>query len=825
MTPTHGSLDGRCSSPRFLIWGGEGWIAGHLQTLLERQGKEVHTTTIRMENREAVVQELGRVRPTHVLNAAGCTGRPNVDWCEDHREATVRSNVIGTLNLADCCFQADVHCTVFATGCIYEYDEAHPIGGPAYAEDDEPNFRGSFYSETKGHIMKQYSNCLILRLRMPVSDDLHPRNFVTKITGYDRVVNIPNSNTILHDLLPAAILLAEHNEVGVYNFTNPGAISHNEVLELFKEIVRPDLIIRNFTVAEQARVIKAGRSNCELSTVKLEAKLREYDYVVPEVHIAYRQCFMRMVAAGPIMVVDTAYYDTLGVQPTATELEIKKAYRKLAIIHHPDKNPNDPTAHEKFQAIGEAYQVLSDKELRGAYDKFGKDHAKPQEGFADPAEFFTSIFGGEAFVDWIGEISLMKDLTATMDITMQEEMEEAQAQEAAAQEAAQSNDDSDFPGTEEAKKASLNEQATAAKAADGASAAAPPPTVVVEDEKGAAKPPAEEAASTPPPRSNATSPAPSSSSRSRTQIPIRPALTEKAHSESPDRELSEEALKQKEKKKGGLSKEQREQLAEFERERARVRKERVDTLSRKLLDRISVWTETDKGSDVTKAFQEKMRLEVENLKMESFGIDILHAIGHTYVSKASGLLRSQKFLGIGGFFSRLKDKGTLVKDTWNTISSAIDAQQTMEDMAKMEEKGGEDWTDEKRVEYERRVTGKILTAAWRGSKFEIQSVLREVCDSVLYDKKVPLSKRLERAQGLVLIGDVFNKVSTCTPTRAARSPEEEGDYLVFEQLVAEAAMKKDKDEEKRKKDKKGAHHHHHHDVAEATAADAPNVPK
>jgi hypothetical protein len=153
-----------------------------------------------------------------------------------------------------------------------------------------------------------------------------------------------------------------------------------------------------------------------------------------------------------------------------------------------------------------------------------------------------------------------------------------------------------------------------------------------------------------------------------------------------------------------------------------------------------------------------MRLEVENLKMESFGIDILHAIGQTYVSKASGLLRSQKFFGIGGFFSRLRDKGTLVKETWNTISSAIDAQQTMEDMAKMEQKGGEDWTDEKRAEYERRVTGKILTAAWRGSKFEIQSVLREVCDSILNDKKVHLNKRLERAQALVLIGDVFVRV-------------------------------------------------------------------
>lgn len=444
--------------------------------------------------------------------------------------------------------------------------------------------------------------------------------------------------------------------------------------------------------------------------------------------------------------------------------------------------------------------MLSDTDLRKAYDKFGKDHAKPQEGFADPAEFFTSIFGGESFLDWIGEISLMKDLTATMDITMQEEMEQAEAEAAAAAAGEDgAKKDEEFPGTEEAMKASMQDQAKA----EGS--AVPPPTVVVEEEKTAAG-----SASSPPlpPRSNATSPAPSAGSHSRTtQIPLRPALMDKSYADS-QTDLSEEALKEKEKKRAGLTKEQREQLAELERERSRKRKERVDMLSQKLLDRLSVWTETDKGADVTKAFQDKMHLEVENLKMESFGIDILHAIGHTYVSKGSNLLRSQKFMGIGGFFSRLRDKGTLVKDTWSTISSAIDAQQTMEDMAKMEEKGGEDWTDERRAEYERRVTGKILTAAWRGSKFEIQSVLREVCDSVLNDKKTPLSKRLERAQALVLIGDIFNK--------AARSPEEEGDYLVFEQLVAEAAMKKDKDDSKSKKK-----------AAEAAAAahDVPNVPQ
>ena len=144
--------------------------------------------------------------------------------------------------------------------------------------------------------------------------------------------------------------------------------------------------------------------------------------------------------------------------------------------------------------------------------------------------------------------------------------------------------------------------------------------------------------------------------------------------------------------------------------------------------------------------------------MESFGLEILHAIGLTYLQKATSFLKSQKFLGISGFFSRLKDKGTLAKDTWNTISTAIDAQLTMEEMAKMEEKGGEDWTDEKKAEYEKRVTGKILAAAWKGSRFEIQSVLRDVCDKVLNDKSVRMEKRVERAHALVISGTIYQKV-------------------------------------------------------------------
>lgn len=392
---------------------------------------------------------------------------------------------------------------------------------------------------------------------------------------------------------------------------------------------------------------------------------------------------------------------------------------------------------------------MSDSDLRAAYDKYGKESARPTEGFVDPAEFFTSIFGGEAFVDWIGEISLMKDLTATMEISMAEmEAEEA---------AAAASEGGEFPDTDEAVKESLK-TAAAATPADASTSA--PPKVVVEDEASAAPAAAPKAPSPSP------SPAPPSGSStprsgSRMQIPIRPALMDRPADEVlPGNEEANTDLnkKGKDKKKGGLSKEQREQLAAYEKERARIREERVNTLAQKLLDRISIWTETDRGKDVTTAFQEKMRLEVEELKMESFGLDILHAIGQTYVSKATALLRSQKFFGMGGFLSRMKDKGTMVKDTWNTISSAIDAQQSMEEMARMEQLGGEDWTEEKKMEYERRVTGKILTAAWRGSKFEIQSVLRDVCDAVLNDKKIPLAKRLERAEALVIIGEICSKV-------------------------------------------------------------------
>ena len=93
------------------------------------------------------------------------------------------------------------------------------------------------------------------------------------------------------------------------------------------------------------------------------------------------------------------YYEVLAVSRTATEEEVKRAYRKLAVKFHPDKNPDDSHAEEKFKELGEAYDVLMDADKRAAYDRFGhaafaQGTAGRGGGFHDPFDIFREVFGG-----------------------------------------------------------------------------------------------------------------------------------------------------------------------------------------------------------------------------------------------------------------------------------------------------------------------------------------------------------------------------------------------------------------------------------------------
>ncbi len=356
------------------------------------------------------------------------------------------------------------------------------------------------------------------------------------------------------------------------------------------------------------------------------------------------------------MVVDTTYY---RAKTQCYRTGHQESLSETAITTHPDKNPGDETAHARFQAIREAYQVLNKEDPRKRYDQL------------DTAEFYGMISGGEAFIDLVGELSLMKDYLKAVHITEKQKQEEEKA-------------------TLVDERQHVVEEASSSRTAESKSPHVTPgrPSVSQDD------PPREQAdlktADLKPPVNDSTPTASGSSTprRNYAQYAIMGKSEEDARMDAAGITAEEKELRKKAKRKRGLSREQREKLAAYEPERKRIRDERVDKLAKKLLDRLSILTETDMGSDFITAFQEKTRLEVQSLKMESFAIEILHAIGNTYLQKANSFLKSQNFLGISGFFSRLKDKGTLAKDTWSTISTAVDSQMTIEKMAKLEEKGG-----------------------------------------------------------------------------------------------------------------------------------------
>jgi len=266
---------------KLLVYGSKGWIGTQFMKIASD-----HTIAgkSRLDDVAAVKKELDEVAPTHVFCFIGRTHGTigekvytTIDYLEQPGKLVdnIRDNLFSPITLAKLCSDSDIHLTYLGTGCIFKYDDKHPFGKEVngFTEDAKPNFFGSGYSVVKGftdQLMTLFPNVLNLRIRMPITGEPNGRNFITKITTYEKICSIANSMTVLPELLPMALKLAMNKHTGTLNLTNPGLISHNEILEMYKDIVDPEFEWKNFSIVEQAKILAADRSNNYLDTIKLE---------------------------------------------------------------------------------------------------------------------------------------------------------------------------------------------------------------------------------------------------------------------------------------------------------------------------------------------------------------------------------------------------------------------------------------------------------------------------------------------------------------------------------------------------------------------------
>ena len=259
---------------------------------LSQRGETVVEATARADDEKAVDKEIIEVAPDRILCLIGRThgqGYSTIDYLEQKGKLVenVRDNLYAPMVLALLGKAHGIHVTYLGTGCIF----TDTPSDTRFTEENKPNFFGSGYSTVKGFTDRLmhffFDSVLNLRIRMPIVGYHHPRNFITKITSYEKICSIPNSMTVLDDMIPLMIRLASEKTTGTINLTNPGTISHNEILEMYKKYVDPEFTWKNFTIEEQSKILLSERSNNELDTTRLRILCPD----VPSIHSSIETLF------------------------------------------------------------------------------------------------------------------------------------------------------------------------------------------------------------------------------------------------------------------------------------------------------------------------------------------------------------------------------------------------------------------------------------------------------------------------------------------------------------------------------------------------------
>jgi dTDP-4-dehydrorhamnose reductase len=262
------------------LLGGSGYVGAAYQALLQRKGipfRNLRRAEFDYTDTAALTALLRREKPDFLINAAGYTGKPNVDACELHKAECLFGNAVLPGRIAEACAAAGVPWGHVSSGCIY--NGAKPDGS-GFTETDAPNFSFrappcSFYSGTKAlgeEVLAGRTDVYIWRLRIPFNEVDNPRNYLTKLLRYPTLLEATNSISQLEEFCAGTFACWEKRvPFGTYNVTNPGQVTTHEIVELIKRtgVADKDFVFFRDEADFMSKAAKTPRSNCVLDATKL----------------------------------------------------------------------------------------------------------------------------------------------------------------------------------------------------------------------------------------------------------------------------------------------------------------------------------------------------------------------------------------------------------------------------------------------------------------------------------------------------------------------------------------------------------------------------
>lgn len=290
---------------RIALPGSTGYIGQHFVTELALRGHTclpIRRSECDVYDVDTLTKHLDDLSPDFLINCAGYTGKPNIDACELHKAECLAGNAVLPGVIAQSCQQLNLPWGHVASGCIFT---GWRDDGGGFTEADPPNFtfrqnNCSFYSGTKAlgeEILSDAEQCYLWRLRIPFSAVDSPRNYLSKLMTYERLLDVRNSLSYLPEFVTACLDCCQRQlPFGIYNLTNPGSVTTREVIELIRDSGIVDKQFKFFTSESEfmRQAATAPRSNCVLDS----SKATQAGLKLSPVEEAIKHCLIQWTSAS-----------------------------------------------------------------------------------------------------------------------------------------------------------------------------------------------------------------------------------------------------------------------------------------------------------------------------------------------------------------------------------------------------------------------------------------------------------------------------------------------------------------------------------------------